>query len=156
MNMEDNNVLDFRSQLEKFNTIAFSPKGNSMYPFIKNKSQTVFITRKEGRLSPFDIALYTRQNGTYVLHRVLELKEDGYVFCGDSQFYFEEIKEDKVIGVLTAYQKGKNTISFKDEDRQKARRWYKKKGWRKVRLAIYFFFVKIKAKIRKIFSKKEK
>ena len=145
---------EFKSQLDKFDVVAFVPKGNSMYPFIKNKAQTVYISKKKDRLIPYDIALYLRENGSLVLHRVLEVTLDGYVCCGDSQFNLEKVREENVIGVLTAFQKGEETLSFTENDRVKAEKWYKKKGLRKIRLGVYFFVVRVKSKLKRIFSKK--
>ncbi len=153
MGTEEGKTVDFIEQLNKFNTVAFVPKGNSMYPFIKNKAQTVYITKKQGRLMPYDIALYIRSNGGYVLHRVLEIKEKGYVFCGDSQFNLEEVKEEQVVGLLSAFQRGKRTVEFTQKHREKAKKWHAKKACRKIRLGFYFFGVKVKAKLKKIFSK---
>ena len=144
---------DFREQLNKFDLVAFVPKGNSMYPFIRNKAQTVFISKKVGKLMPFDIAMFERENGAVVLHRVLEVQGEKYLFCGDSQFYFEWVNEDKVVGVLTAFQKGKKTVLFTDKHRKKAEKWYRNKTWRKIRTKFYFFRVNVKAKLKRIFNR---
>lgn len=144
------------NQINKFGAVAFVPKGNSMYPFIKNKVQSVYITKKEDRLSQYDIGLYLRGKDSYVLHRVVEVKEDGYVFCGDSQYFLEEVKEDKVIGVYTACQRRNKIVEFSEKDRKKAQRWYKFKVWRRIRLFVFFFCVKVKRKLKKIFQKKDK
>ena len=144
---------DFREQLNKFDAVAFVPKGNSMYPFIRNKAQTVFISKKVGKLTPFDIAMFERENGAVVLHRVLEVQGEKYLFCGDSQFYFEWVNEDKVVGVLTAFQKGKKIVLFTDKHRKKAEKWYKYKTWRKIRTKFYFFRINAKAKIKRIFNR---
>ncbi len=153
--MTENFNCEFKSQLEKFDTVAFVPKGNSMYPFIKNKAQTVYITKKKDKLQPFDIAMFLRENGTLVLHRIIEVNDEGYVFCGDSQFYLERVEEDRVIGVLKAFQQGKNTVEFNQTHRLKAKKWYDKKTWRKIRLSVYFFIVRVKAKLKRIFTKKK-
>ena len=54
--------------------------------------------------------LYQRDNGQYVLHRVIGFGKDGsYILCGDNQFAKERGITDKhVIAVMTAfYHKGK-------------------------------------------------
>lgn len=143
-------------QLQKFKTIAFVPKGNSMYPFIKDRGNTVYISIKEKRLSPFDIGLFIRKNGTIVLHRVVEVLEDGYLFCGDSVLESEKVLENDVIGFLTAYEKGKKKVDFSSKDREKARKWYKKSGKRKLRLKLFFFNLRVKNKLKRIFKREEK
>lgn len=143
-------------QLQKFKTIAFVPKGNSMYPFIKDRGNTVYISIKEKRLSPFDIGLFIRKNGTIVLHRVIEVLEDGYLFCGDSVLESEKVLENDVIGFLTAYEKGKKKVDFSNKDREKAEKWYKKSGKRKLRLKLFFFNIRVKNKLKRIFKREEK
>ena len=72
---------------------------------------SVFVLSKpKGRLHLFDLPLYRRKDGSYVLHRVVNFGSDGsYTMCGDNQFAVEKgITDDDVIGVVTAfYRKGK-------------------------------------------------
>ena len=154
--MTENYGENLLIQLQKFRTIAFVPKGNSMYPFIKDRGQSVYISIKENRLSPFDIGLFIRKNGTIVLHRVIEVLEDGYIFCGDSVLESEKVLENEVVGFLTAYEKGNKKVDFSNKDREKAQKWYKKSGKRKLRLKLFFFNLKVKNKLKSIFKRKEK
>ena len=147
---------DILFQLKKFKTIAFVPKGNSMYPFIKDRGQSVYISLKENRLSPFDIGLFVRKNGVIVLHRVVEILDDGYLFSGDSVLETEKVLEEDVIGVLTAYEKGKNKVDFSNKDREKAEKWYKQSKKRKAKLKLFFFNLRVKNKLKNIFKRKEK
>ena len=150
---EVNNTAKFIGQLQKFSTVAFVPKGNSMYPFIKNKAQVVYISKKEKRLTPYDVGLFVREDGGLVLHRVIELVDDGYLFCGDSQFNLERVKEEAVVGVLVATQRGKDSKAFTEKDREKAKKWYKNKGYRKFRIAIHSFLVGLALKTKNIFKR---
>lgn len=145
---------NYISQLEKFGVISFVPKGNSMYPTLKNKGQSVCIKKKEKRLEKFDVGFYLRENGTFVLHRVLEVLEDGYVMCGDSQFYLEKIGEDKVFGYLTHYYKGKNLVEVDGEHKKKIAKFYKRKTRRKIRVKSYLFLQRVKNKLKRIFKRK--
>ena len=60
-----------------------------------------FVSAKQGRLDRLDVGLFKRASGEYVLHRVLSVTEDGYLFCGDSQGFTETVDEGRVLGVLT-------------------------------------------------------
>ncbi len=154
--MTENYGENILVQLQKFNTIAFVPKGNSMYPFIKDRGNTVYISTKYKRLSPFDIGLFIRKNGVVVLHRVIEVLEDGYLFCGDSVLESEKVLEKNVIGFLIAYEKGKKKVDFSDKDREKAEKWYRKSGKRRLKLKLFFFNLKVKNKLKNIFKRKKK
>ena len=54
---------------------------------------TVVLSKPKGRLHLFDLPLYRRKDGSYVLHRVVNFGSDGsYTMCGDNQFAVEAVK----------------------------------------------------------------
>ena len=112
---------DYEKQLAQSPIIAFVPGGDSMWPTLKHAGQSVFVERKkEGRLNLYDVPFYKRANGQYVLHRIVEVRENDYVLCGDSQFTLEYgFTDDMIIGVLKGYYKGKKYI---DANSKKSRR----------------------------------
>ncbi len=88
--------------------------GVSMLPMLKNRRDTIIVLPKTERLQRLDVALYKRGND-YVLHRVLQPIEGGYVIRGDNCYSDEYIPESDVIGVLTEFfRKGKH-YTVKDE-----------------------------------------
>lgn len=99
--------------IEKLNnggTVTFTPRGKSMLPMLRDGEDVVVLSKPQGRLHLFDIPLYKREDGTYVLHRIVNYDADGsYVLCGDNQFVLEHgVKDSSIIGVVTAfYRKGK-------------------------------------------------
>ncbi len=99
MNGEKQNI---ESLLEQNGFYSFFPTGTSMLPLIVQGQDSVIVKSKSGRLKKYDIALYRRRNGVYVLHRVVQVKADGYTMCGDHQYEYEYgVGEDQVLGVLT-------------------------------------------------------
>ena len=76
--------------------------GISMLPMLKNRRDTIVVQAKTERLKPLDVALYKRGDA-YVLHRVLEVKEKGYIIRGDNCYTDEQVPEECVIGVLTEF-----------------------------------------------------
>jgi hypothetical protein len=97
-------------KLEAGGSVTFNPKGTSMLPMLRDGDDTVVLSKPKGRLHLFDLPLYRRKDGSYVLHRVVNFGSDGsYTMCGDNQFAVEKgITDDDVIGVVTAfYRKGK-------------------------------------------------
>lgn len=99
--------------IEKLNsggTVTFTPNGTSMEPMLRDGKDVVVLKKQNGRLHLFDVPLYVRDNGQYVLHRVIDFCRDGsYVMCGDNQFAKEKgVRDDQIIAVMTAfYRKGK-------------------------------------------------
>lgn len=137
-------------ELEKFGKISFVPSGDSMWPTIKGKRQSVIVCKKEGRLSPYSIGLFIRPDGRVVLHRVLEVSDNGYVFCGDSQFNKERVPSDRVIGVAIGYYRGKNYIPADENEKDRAKKWFSDDKKRKRKVNAYFFRKKWKTRFIKL------
>ncbi len=83
--------------------LVYSNVGDSMLPLIRQGRDLVVIERVSGRLKKYDVPLYRRDGGQYVLHRVLKVRQDDYVLCGDNRWRRETGVTDRhVRGVLTA------------------------------------------------------
>lgn len=96
-------MSDFRSELQKHGTIIYTNVGDSMMPLIKQGRDVLVISKKpKGRLKKYDIPLYQRDSGQYVLHRILKVRKNDYVICGDNRWNPETgISDRHIIGVLT-------------------------------------------------------
>ena len=82
--------------------------GVSMLPMLKNRRDTIVVLPKTDRLHPLDVALYKRGDA-YVLHRVLQVIDGGYIIRGDNCYADEKVPESAVIGVLSEFfRKGKH------------------------------------------------
>ncbi len=153
---EKTKASDYRTELEKNRIIAFVPGGNSMWPTLKNRGQSVIVEIKTNRLARFDVALYQRANGAFVLHRVMEVKNGGYIMCGDSQYSLEPVKEEQVFGVMKGFYRKDKYIEVSDPKYiEEVEKWFRRKKLRKFRLKIFYYKVAIKARLNKLFSKKE-
>ena len=83
--------------------LVYSNVGDSMLPLIRQGRDLVVIERPTGRLKKYDVPLYRRDGGQYVLHRVLKVRQNDYVLCGDNRWRRETgITDGHVRGVLTA------------------------------------------------------
>ena len=92
-------------------SICIAPRGISMLPLIRQGKDSVILSPVTDRLKKYDIPLYQRKNGKYVLHRIVEVGET-YTCLGDSQFRFERgIEHSQVIAVVTTIRRGNKTIS---------------------------------------------
>lgn len=92
--------------------LIYTNKGDSMMPLIKEGRDLIVISKVNGRLKKYDVPLYKRDNGQYVLHRILKVRENDYVICGDNRYYKEYGITDKhIIGVLTAVIRKDKEIS---------------------------------------------
>lgn len=144
---------DYRGELERKGVIAFVPEGTSMWPTIKGGKSSVVIEKKKSRLSKFDVAFYNRQDKN-VLHRVIEVLQDGYLMCGDSLTTLEEVKEQDVFGVMIGFCRGKKYVSANDlRYIEEVEKLYSNESKRAKKIARFRFREKVKSKIKRIFKK---
>ena len=153
--MENNFNQAIIDQLNSVGTISFVPKGNSMWPTLKHKGQSVIVQKKQERLSKLDVALFIDQNGALVLHRVMQATEDGYVTRGDSQTNFEKVPEQNVIGIMVGfYQKNEYVDVNSEKHLLEVQKWLSDETKRRKKIKRFYFRLKVKGKIKRIFSKK--
>lgn len=94
-----------REQLELGQTVRFSPKGTSMLPMLRQGRDSVTLAPVPDELHKFDLPLYRRENGQYVLHRVVAVG-DTYTCMGDNQFVPERgLRREQMIGVVTSFSR---------------------------------------------------
>lgn len=92
-----------RERLAAGQSIRFSPRGVSMLPMLRQGRDSVVISPVTAPLAKYDLPLYQRENGQYVLHRVVAVG-DGYTCMGDNQFAKEPgIAHEQIIAVVTAF-----------------------------------------------------
>lgn len=94
-------------------TFTIPITGTSMLPLLVEGRDTVTIKKCETTLKKGDLPLYRRQDGSFVLHRVVSVDADGtYTMCGDNQFLKEKgIAHTAIIGVVTAITRNGKTFS---------------------------------------------
>ncbi len=106
------NKSTFEEQLAKNGKLFYTNKGDSMMPLIKQDRDLLIISPVDGRLKKYDVPLYKRDSGQYVLHRILKVRSDDYVICGDNRWTKEYgIQDRHIIGVLTGVVRNGKEIS---------------------------------------------
>lgn len=105
----------FEEQLKKNGKLIYTNRGDSMMPLIKQGRDLLVIKPVHGRLKKYDVPLYKRDSGQYVLHRILEVRRHDYVICGDNRWVKEYgITDRHIIGVLTAVVRDGKELSVTD------------------------------------------
>lgn len=144
---------EYAIQLNNNGVIAFVPTGNSMWPFLKNRNQSVIVEKKTERLKLYDVALYLRKDGKIILHRIVKVLNNGYIIQGDSQFYQETIEEDYVIGKMISFYRGKKSISCDDKKyNETVIKWVNSRYKKKILCKFFFFRAKYKHRFIKLFK----
>lgn len=81
-------------------TFAFYPCGTSMLPTIREERNQVILTSVPERLKKYQIILYKRTDGAYVLHRIVGVRDCSYMMRGDNQYVIEpDIQRDQMIAM---------------------------------------------------------
>lgn len=99
--------------LKKNGFFVCTTVGVSMYPMLRNRRDSIIVVPVEGRLKKYDVPLYKRGND-YVLHRIIRVKDNGYVIRGDNCFGDEFVLDSQIIGVLDSFYHGKRLIKMDD------------------------------------------
>lgn len=101
----------FEQVIAEEGVLVYTNVGDSMYPLIKPRDLLV-IKKPELPLKRLDIPLYKRDNGQYVLHRIVGVRGGEYLICGDNRVEIERgITDRHIIGVLTDIIREGETIS---------------------------------------------
>lgn len=87
-------------QLDLYGQLNINPKGKSMLPFLKENRNAVIVSIPKRPIKKYDIVLY-KQDGVYILHRVIKIGKRAYVICGDNSNVVEKVEKQNIIGVVT-------------------------------------------------------
>ena len=97
-----------QERLAEGESVQFTPYGTSMRPMLYGGRDQVVLSPLPEKLKKYDLPLYRRDDGQFVLHRVVKVG-DTYTCIGDNQFAYEPgVRHDQMIAVTTGfYRKGK-------------------------------------------------
>lgn len=99
-----------RQTLAQGSSVCIGPKGTSMLPLIRQGKDYVELSPLPEKLKKYDIPLYQRGNGQYVLHRIVKAGQT-YTCIGDNQYERETgIAQAQLIAVVTAIYRGEKRI----------------------------------------------
>lgn len=127
-----------RETLSAGKTVKFSPRGISMLPMLRQGIDSVILSPLPEKLHKYDLPLYQRDDGHYVLHRVVKAGQT-YTCIGDNQFDFEhDLRHDQMIALVTAFTRGDRVIPVTDTRyRLYCRFWHHTRSlrhfWRRVK-----------------------
>lgn len=95
-----------------------------MLPMLRQGVDSVELSSLPDRLEKYDLPLYQRSNGQYVLHRVVAVGE-AYTCVGDNQFDLETgVEHNQMIAIVSAFTRdGKRIESDNPAYRLYCRFW---------------------------------
>ena len=69
-------------------SVQFTPRGTSMRPMLEGGRDQVILSPLPKEIKKYDLPLYRRPDGQFVLHRVVKTGET-YTCIGDNQYALE-------------------------------------------------------------------
>ena len=90
-------------------------EGDSMMPMLDQARDIVRIVPLTAPIGKYDLSLYRRPSGQYVLHRVIAVRKDHCVTCGDNRWRSEKVPYAWLVGIAEGFYKNGNYISCTDE-----------------------------------------
>lgn len=101
-----------RERLAAGQKIRYLPfRGVSMLPMLRQGRDAVELAPLPEKLKKYDLPVYQRPNGQYVMHRVVDVKPDYYVCLGDNTTEFEKIYPEQMVAVVSAFTRNGRRIS---------------------------------------------
>ncbi len=130
--------------ISKGGEFKINPNGVSMLPVIRPGRDSVTLILPLD-LKKGDIVLYRRDNDKFVLHRIMSIKNDRFIMCGDNQKVIEYgiTKAHILAKVKDIYIDGAKLNQEGEEYKKYIKCRLKKLKWLKLRYAL----AKIKHKI---------
>lgn len=118
MEKQMNTKLEFlmpiiKKQLDEGKSVKFKPHGTSMLPMLRQGIDSIVLSPLPEKLNKYDLPLYQRANGQYVLHRIVDVG-DTYTCIGDNQYVLEKgLTHNQMIAVVTEFYRGDKCYSCK-------------------------------------------
>ena len=107
-------MSSFEEELERTGVLVFTNKGRSMMPLLREDRDLMVIEKKgPERCRKYDAVLFKRGD-KYVLHRILQVREQGYYIAGDNCRKGENVREEQILGVLKQVVRDGKTIDVED------------------------------------------
>ncbi len=146
--MKTYDINDALNQLKTQESAAFFTSGASMRPLLRTHKDIVVIARPTFPLAIGEVPLYkTKGIDKLILHRIIGIANDGtYIIRGDNTYRKEYVKQEDIVGVMTAIYRGGKHIDCANSKRYK---FYVK--WNKLMYpARYVWKTKIRAFLGKV------
>jgi len=145
-------TVSYEEYIEKNGSLTYTNVGVSMMPLLRQGKDLFTVTKRNGeRCKKGDVVLYKRPPDQYVLHRIIEVRENDYVILGDNCVNKEYgIKDSDILGVMTGYIKNQKEHSISDNS-------YKLYSFIIMKtIGLRIFLKKTKIKVKKIFKSQKK
>ena len=89
-------------------------RGVSMLPMLRQGRDAVEVSPLPEKLKKYDLPVYQLPSGKYVMHRVVDVKEDHYICNGDNLLQMEQVYHSQMIALVTAFTRDGRRVEVTD------------------------------------------
>lgn len=112
-------ISSIEQELEGQGSCLIQTVGISMEPLLHNRYSTVVLEKIRQPLRRNDVVLFRRtpeRNSDYVLHRIIEVRQDSYRIRGDNCMDIETVAPEQIIGVMTGFWNGETYVDCSTDE----------------------------------------
>ena len=96
--------------IEEGKTVKLTVTGYSMYPLVSSRRDSVLLKKAE-TLSVGDVPLFQREDGSYILHRIVKKKDGFFATMGDYETKQEyPVKPKQVVAKAVGFYRKERYI----------------------------------------------
>lgn len=121
--------------LKQGQSVSFMVKGSSMKPFFQDGLTEVFLKEKDD-YHKGDVCLF-KYKDNYILHRLIKIKADQYIFRGDHLYSYENINKNQILGFVYKFNQNDKVVNSSS-------------FFYKLKVKIYLFYKSIKMVLRQL------
>ena len=101
MTENGSSTANIERQLAEQGFYVSTTVGCSMRPMLRNRRDRVIVLPVgEERLKKYDLPLYRRPDGKYILHRIIGVRDGEYIIRGDNTYVREHVRDAWIFGIL--------------------------------------------------------
>ncbi len=105
-------------------------------PLLREGKDSVLLV-SPNNIKKNDIVLYKRANGQFVMHRVIKIKKDEFIMCGDNQYEHEHgIKKENLLAKVKGIYRGEEYFEASNKQYKK---YVKKLPLRRAKIRFLYF-----------------
>lgn len=102
----------FSLQMENGGIARLVVTGSSMHPTLRDRRDVVYLSTIDRPLKKKDLILYQRDNGQYILHRIVSKPiNDQFICSGDNQWEKEPVRRDQALAIVKKCKRGKKLLT---------------------------------------------
>lgn len=95
-------VSVLKNLVEEGKEVGILIAGSSMEPFLKHGQDYIYFKAPDRELEKGDMVFYRRDNGQYIMHRIVNITSEGYYLLGDNQVIVEgPLRRDQIFAIVT-------------------------------------------------------